>query len=294
MKTRMLIFMAILTFVACEKENDLSVGEYQDGIAPEEQPSFRNNGNPRKIDICHYDAEEGAYKVINVSERAWPDFEAKGDVRLDDQDGDGYVPDNACGVTGTSGMGDCDDNEDTINPGATEICGNGVDEDCDGTAAPCNRILAIAYSNLNGQNGFQEGTSDVLISKLIDENNDGVVSVGDKIVMNKYPTNFEASSFAGFRVKEHTVASVAGSNLQQVNVINSSDGSFNWIKASDREDYREIGPGFTDTKIFDNIASPFNDILVINTASPSLPQAAVPGTVRDIPGDNNFIDVDIF
>ena len=56
-----------------------------------------------------------------------------------DFDGDGYG-NGASGVAEVcvappgyvGNNGDCNDNNESIHPGTTEICGNGIDDDCDG------------------------------------------------------------------------------------------------------------------------------------------------------------------
>jgi uncharacterized protein (TIGR02145 family) len=90
------------------------------GIASAKQKS--------KIDICHKEGN-GSSHTLNISINAWTAHQAHGDVRLDDQDGDGYVLDNDCSF---GQMGDCNDLNAAINPGAPEICGNGIDENCNG------------------------------------------------------------------------------------------------------------------------------------------------------------------
>ncbi|HCH63841.1 MAG TPA: hypothetical protein DFR83_13630, partial [Deltaproteobacteria bacterium] len=47
-----------------------------------------------------------------------------------DADSDGYTSDDYSGT-------DCDDADDSINPGEAEVCGDGIDQNCDGSANVC-------------------------------------------------------------------------------------------------------------------------------------------------------------
>lgn len=109
--------LVLSTFASCDKEDATPLDEVAIEFS-ETETELRG----QKIDICHNG------HVLNVSVNAWPAHAAHGDVRLDDQDGDGYVPDNDCGF---GEMGDCDDNDATISPGTTEVC-DGIDNNCDG------------------------------------------------------------------------------------------------------------------------------------------------------------------
>lgn len=90
---------------------------------------------------CNGRVDEG---VTNVY---WADLDG-------DTYGDPNMPDNACtrpiGYSNTDD--DCDDNNDEVNPGATEVC-NSIDDNCDGTVDEDTAADASAwYADSDGDN----------------------------------------------------------------------------------------------------------------------------------------------
>jgi hypothetical protein len=66
-----------------------------------------------------------------------------GGTTCDDADGDGY-DDEVCGGT------DCDDSNPFVNPGVAEVCGDGIDNNCDGSideGCPCTPTGDACASN---------------------------------------------------------------------------------------------------------------------------------------------------
>ena len=118
-------------------------------------------------------------------------------IHYADGDGDGYgdpaVPVLACGPDGDviDNDEDCDDAVSAVNPGATEVCNNGVDDNCNGSADGCrspdgladvtdaevhvrDRSGSAQYGHrIRGADLDQDGAYDVLIT---DPNHGGGVA----------------------------------------------------------------------------------------------------------------------
>lgn len=112
---------------------DLSSWDCQWGVVHFNQGAPKSSaGNPAPSGT--YEAQTGAYSLSwksFVTEGAFKGSTGEwtlvgyGPAKQVDSDGDGYAGD------------DCDDDNPSIYPGATEICGNSLDENCDGIAEMC-------------------------------------------------------------------------------------------------------------------------------------------------------------
>lgn len=143
MKKLFLLFLLATFIIGCQQESPIDQVSadytYENGSVP--------NAEGVKVDVCHNG------HIINVSVNAIPAHQGHGDAV--DMDGDGYFDiENDCSET------DCDDTNADVNPGAEEICGDGIDNNCDGQidedCCPCFGLQEIldndnfAYFDTNG------------------------------------------------------------------------------------------------------------------------------------------------
>jgi uncharacterized protein (TIGR02145 family) len=104
--------------------------------------------NLNGISICHKTGN--TYILISINPVALVFHLAHGDI-LPDADHDGYTKPNPLGF-GT--QNDCDDTNNAIHPGAAEVAGNGIDDDCNGqvdetTVTICNQVWMLQNLNVS-------------------------------------------------------------------------------------------------------------------------------------------------
>jgi hypothetical protein len=77
--------------------------------------------NPGATEVCDNGIDDDCNGLVDGDDPAC--------LLCTDADGDGYaIEGGACGLV------DCDDGNADVNPGATEVCDNGIDDDCNGLA----------------------------------------------------------------------------------------------------------------------------------------------------------------
>ena len=88
-------------------------------------------------------------------------------------------------------------------------------------------VLAVAFTDQNGNHAYEPGT-DTLIASLLDINNDHVVSVGDRIHWGTYPTSSDVDgprgNFTGPDLLVEGVSSASSSGVQ----VETALGSVSW------------------------------------------------------------------
>ncbi len=199
-----------------------------------------------------------------------------------------------------------DDGNDRIDGGVgVDLCsqgtGTGSKVRCE-LPVPEPPTLVIAYSDVDNDHAYDVG--DVMISKIVDTDGNGDVSVGDTIKMGQYPTHPGVikpaklrSQFEDWKVKSHVVDTVVPDAANVVNVTTASGGKFIWVKATatDADLYlEELGSVLT--VLIDDIEADENDesdLVHVDPGSPSQPTSDLesygPGK-----GDDGFIDVEMY
>ncbi|MCB9742660.1 MAG: FG-GAP repeat protein [Alphaproteobacteria bacterium] len=155
--------------------------------------------NPDAIEVCNEGVDDNCDGYAD-------DADAEVDLATAtewyaDLDGDGYgdpdsTPTLACAApSGTSSdFSDCDDSTAAANPGETEVCGDGIDNDCDGTPNTCGLPSNIAVSDADLLVVGPTGENTAWESTVADFNGDGYP---DLATASYYYNSLDGDSYAG-------------------------------------------------------------------------------------------------
>lgn len=120
------LIFALIFFMSCHTDKDVS----NERILSENQ-AIGLRIPPEKSIVCHLN-EDGEYEIRQIPSSLLNVHLSHGDF-LPDADGDGYSAIPAC----LGSKDDCNDYDPSIHPGATDIPGDGIDQDCSrGDAVP--------------------------------------------------------------------------------------------------------------------------------------------------------------
>ncbi len=149
-----LFALLLLASAACQKGDNGQLLEGNTG---------KMSAVSEKIDICH-STGNGSFQTISIASAALKAHLNHGDYILD-ADGDGYTAVGACEGT----RNDCNDNNSAVSPAATEVCGDGIDNNCNGLidedCGPDFNIFYIRNSNTTANKNSAPWDSDIVLSE---------------------------------------------------------------------------------------------------------------------------------
>src|SRR5262245_35034523 len=161
---------------------------------------------------------------------------------------------------------------------------------------PSSDLLAVAFTDLNGNNKYNPG-KDTLIAALWDTNNDGVVSVGDTIQWGTYPAipDGSASGTGGIYTQILFTTVTAVNPVFDPNLlvsVQTTAGTVIWAANPNAEAFSTNGPFGLESSLVDSINLLLEDRILTTTTAPG---PGLPNTNLDVhtlqSGDQAFLDV---
>ena len=187
-----------------------------------------------------------------------------------DEDGDGYGNESttviACSVPQgyVNQAGDCDDDNGDVNPGVTEIVGNGTDDDCDESTS--DGVFTVTLSN---------GTD----MQVYPVDNSGSINWGPYIDVPGVPNGFPATTDLNGEAYTQAIVETYGAGNYAAKLCADLDayGNDDWYLPS----YGEIvamkqqlkdvpNSGFVDTHYWTSNEQTFSEGITINFPAPTI------------------------
>jgi hypothetical protein len=158
-------------------------------------------------------------------------------------------------------------------------------------------VLAVAFTDQNGNHTYEPGT-DTLIASLLDTNNDHVVSVGDRIHWGTYPTTIDVDGPRGsFTGPDILVEGVGSANSEGVEV-ETALGSVSWVhvEGAPRRAFDLFATDGGDSIFGLDTSNGSGDLFFANPSvqGPGQPDTPVDTFNLNPVGNQGFLDVLIF